>query len=174
MAEQHPDATMLIWLPPEDLAHVGQLGRVDTEHPQLIFSSSLLRERFDVIPEELRATSLITYPHRLPGDMSLRMGFVKTWLQVRKLPQTNLAIQSKAFFTNWMMTGVLRMMGDDFYRDYFFDVIDMMNDETYAIVNYPRLSFGAGQRYALKGCYLVEVGAGKQPELIKRSPWVIH
>jgi hypothetical protein len=86
MAEQHPDATMLIWLPPEDLAHVGQLGRVDTEHPQLIFSSSLLRERFDVIPEELRATSLITYPHRLPGDMSPRMGFVKTWLQVRKLP----------------------------------------------------------------------------------------
>ena len=73
-----------------------------------------------------------------------------------------------------MMTSVLRMMGDDFYRDYFLDVIDMMNDETYAIVNYPRVSFGLAQRYAPKGCFLVRIQDNGSLKLSTISPWVIH
>ncbi len=165
---------MLVWLAPEDFDQLDQLGKEAPLPSRLIFSSTLLRQEFNEIPENLRVKSLVAYPYRLPEDMQPRMRFVTKWLQVRKVPTTNLSIQSNVYFLNWMMTGALRMMGNDFYRDYFFDIIDMMNDENYAIVNYPRLSFGAGQRYASKGCYLVEVGAGKQPELIQRSPWVIH
>ncbi len=174
LAEQYPEATMLVWLSPEDFSHINRLGQEGTLPSRLIFSSTLLRQEFNKIPENLRAKSLVALPYRLPEDMQPRMRFVTKWLQVRKVPTTNLSIQSNVYFLNWMMTGVLRMMGNDFYRDYFLDIIDMMNDENYAIVNYPRLSFGAGQRYASKGCFLVEVGAGKQPELIQRSPWVIH
>jgi hypothetical protein len=55
------------------------------------------------------------------------------------------------------------------------DVVGMMRDEYYSIgAVYPRLSFGPGQRYASKGCYVVQVGEGDQPALEKRSDWVIH
>ena len=173
LADEYPGATLLLWLPSDDLLHVRQLEQ-EKSTTRLIFSSSLLSNSFSTIPEELRDISLITYPYRLPKDMEPRKGFVKKWLEIRKIPETNLSIQSKAFFINWMMTGVLRMMGDDFYRDYFFDVVDMMNDETYAIVNYPRLSFGPAQRYASKGCYLTMPGPGIAAELVPRSSWVIH
>jgi hypothetical protein len=126
------------------------------------------------IPEGPREISLVTYPYRLPQGMQPRMRFVNKWLEVHKISETNFERQSNAYFLNLMMTGALRMLGDDFYRDYFLDVTDMMNDETYAIVNYPRVSFGPGQRFASKGCYLVRVGKGAQPELSSLSPWVSH
>ena len=173
LAKLHPEST-LVWLPADDIAGMEQLDQGATTPSKLIFSSTLLQEEFDKIPENLRAKSLVAYPFRLPEDMQPRVRFVTKWLEVRKEPATSMTIQSNAYFLNWMMTGVLRMMGDDFYRDYFLDVIDMMNDETYAIVNYPRLSFGPAQRYASKGCFLVSVDAGENPEVQAQSPWVIH
>ena len=39
---------------------------------------------------------------------------------------------------------------------------------------YERLSFGPGQRYAAKGCYIVQLTHGANPALVKKSDWVIH
>ncbi len=39
---------------------------------------------------------------------------------------------------------------------------------------YERLSFGPGQRYASKGCFVVQLGKGPRPALVKKSAWVIH
>jgi hypothetical protein len=50
----------------------------------------------------------------------------------------------------------------------------MMVDQDYAIAVYPRLTFGTGQRYASKGCYIVQLGKGQKPALIRKSDWVIH
>jgi hypothetical protein len=40
--------------------------------------------------------------------------------------------------------------------------------------DYLRLSFGPGQRYASKGCFIMQVGPGASPALIRKSEWVIH
>ncbi len=173
IAKTYPDATLLLWLPPEDLPSAEKYWGKNSL-PKMFFSSSLLNQKYDAIPKGLHDKSLITIPHRLPDELDSQMGFIKRWLQVRNIPETNLEIQAKGYFINWMMTGALRMMGDDFYRDYFFDVIDMMNDEIYAIANYPRLSFGPAQRYASKGCFLVEIQRDEPLSLVPRTPWVIH
>ncbi len=68
------------------------------------------------------------------------------------------------------------------YRDYFLDLVDKMPDLSVGPVAlsrgtailYPRMSFGQGQRYASKGCYIVQVSKGRNPELVKKSEWVIH
>ena len=39
---------------------------------------------------------------------------------------------------------------------------------------YERLSFGPGQRYASKGCYIVQLGRGGSTELVQKSDWVIQ
>jgi hypothetical protein len=48
----------------------------------------------------------------------------------------------------------------------------MMQDDT-TIPLYPRLSFGPGQRYISKGCYIVRLGSGATPKIIRASDWVI-
>ena len=99
---------------------------------------------------------------------------MKRWLAIRKIPATNLEIQSKVYFTGWMLAGVLKAMENDFYRDYFMDCMDMMIDQSYAIAIYPRLSFGPGQRYASKGCYIVRLGEGPDPDLEPVSDWTLQ
>lgn len=63
-------------------------------------------------------------------------------------------------------------MKGNFYRDYFLEVISMNRDVEFPL--YERLSFGPGQRYASKGCYIVQLSNGAEPELVKKSDWVLH
>ncbi len=53
------------------------------------------------------------------------------WLQAKGLPITNFDIQAKMYFLGWTLAPMVKMMRDDFYRDYFFDIVDMMRDQYY-------------------------------------------
>jgi hypothetical protein len=58
-----------------------------------------------------------------------------------------------------------------------FDIIDasMINWRMPAVVPlYERISFGPGQRYASKGCYIVQLSDGDRPELVRKTDWVVH
>ncbi len=71
-----------------------------------------------------------------------------------------------------MLTQVMMDMRGNYYRDYFLDVTGMGKDK--ALPLYERLSFGPGQRYASKGCYIVRLTGGQQPSLTKMSGWIVH
>jgi hypothetical protein len=114
----------------------------------------------------------MTYPYRLPDQSIKHREVIRNWLRFRKVPIGDPMIQSKMYFLGWLLSNALMMTGNDYYRDYFLDSIDMMNDETYAIAAYPRLSFGPGQRYASKGCHIVKIAAGGQLDPV--TNWVIH
>jgi len=174
LAEKYPGAAFLLWLPPEDLTGLDSLATHPGRPAKLFVAAGLLDNAFDAVPEALRNTTYLTYPYRLPREFPNHLTVVKSWLKVKDIPPTNLRIQSGAYFAGWLLTNALMMMESDYYRDFFLDGIDMMNDETYAIAYYPRLSFGPGQRYASKGCYVVRLGSGKQPALEPLSEWVVH
>ncbi|HXE95015.1 MAG TPA: hypothetical protein VN642_01310 [Dongiaceae bacterium] len=71
------------------------------------------------------------------------------------------------------ITRLLTMdMRGNYYSDNLFDVISMAPDQPSG--TYGRLSFGPGQRYASKGCYIVQLTGGQTPELVRKSDWVIH
>ena len=108
------------------------------------------------IPERLRDRLYLTYPRDLPADNALKLSVVQRWLKARKIP------------------GAISHIRSEFFRDYFLEGFDMMSDQDYAIAVFPRLTFGPGQRYAAKGCYIVQLGTGPEPELIRKSEWVIH
>jgi hypothetical protein len=61
------------------------------------------------------------------------------------------------------------MMGSDSYRDYFLDLFDMLPDLQGRQQVYSRLSFGPGQRYATKGCSIVQYSEGPDPVLVVKS-----
>jgi hypothetical protein len=156
-----------------DLSAVTALG-ASPSPPAVVVSGGLIGERLGELPAEIRSFLYATYPYSLPEDEARRMAFVERWLRTRGLTMTHQRLQARMYFVGWMLSAALSRMRGELYRDYLLDVIDMMADETFAVALYPRLSFGPGQRYASKGCYVVQLGPGAAPRLEPRSDWVIH
>jgi hypothetical protein len=169
------DGVALLWLGSEDMSALWKLLAASPPSPRMVFvSSGLLGGALPSIPEQARSLTYITYPGPLPEEQARRMAAVEGWLTARDIPLTRPAVQSRAYFSGWMLSAALARMRDNFYRDYLLDAMDMMIDQTFAIAPYERVSFGPGQRYASKGCYVVQLGPGPQPDLLKRSEWVVH
>lgn len=118
------------------------------------------------MPEQLRDMTAITYPFRLPADEKRYERLID-----QNLSEEAKRIQSRAYSMLQVLTQALRDLKGDFYREYLFDVIGMRPDIDSTL--YERLSFGAGQKYASKGCYVVQLTKGSKPEFIKKSEWVI-
>lgn len=169
---QSGNLILVFWLGMEDLSRLDRPG--ESIPSMIIGSSTVTGEDLSLLPERLRPNTYFTYPHRLPGERARVISLVRPWLKHKKIPETNFDISSKMYFLGTLLTDVFMHMKSNFYRDHFLDVIDMFEDRDDTIANYPRLSFGPGQRYASKGCYIVQISSGEKPEIIRKSDWVIH
>ena len=167
-------AVLVVWLAGDDMTSIGELAAIEPRPPMIFASSSMLSGAVLSLPVEVRGFTFLTKPDSFAEDEKRARVATTSWLRAKRLPVTNFEIQSKMYLLGGMLTGSVKMMRDDFYRDYFFDIVDMMRDQYYVIAVYPRLSFGPGQRYASKGCYIVQLTGGEEPKLEKRSNWVIH
>ena len=85
---------------------------------------------------------------------------------------TDRRIPGKVAALYTVLTGLFMSLESNYYRDYMYDIID----GSMLVVSSPfeRISFGPGQRYASKGCFIVQVSKGAKPELVRKSDWVIH
>ena len=174
LVAENKGAVLVVWLDGDDIASIGELATAETRPPMVIASSSTLGEAVLSVPEELRDIAFFTKPDSFPEDEVRSRLATESWLRAKKLPITNFDIQARMYFLGWTLAPMVKMMRDDFYREYFFDIVDMMRDQYYSVAVYPRLSFGPGQRYASKGCYIVQLTGGDEPKLEKRSNWVVH
>jgi hypothetical protein len=166
------DGVALLWLAATDMSALWR--PIGTSHgPRFVFVSSGLLG-LAAIPEESRSRTYLTYQGPLPAEQATRMAAVESWLEARHVPLTRAAVQSRAYFIAWMLSSALARMGDELQRDSLLDVMDTMIDQGFAIADYERLSFGHGQRYASKGCYIVQWGPGPRPSLLRRSEWIVY
>jgi hypothetical protein len=172
----NPEApAVLLWLDQDDIDTSLSSLDVDSRPAKpVLVSSSLIADNFAIIPGEIREHIYLTYPYDLPDVAARNISILKRWLKIRKIPATNLAIQSKMYFLGWILNAAVANMRSEFYRDYFVEGFDMMRDQDYAVAVYPRLTFGPGQRYASKGGYIVQLGEGEPTKLIGKSKWVMH
>jgi hypothetical protein len=165
---------VLLWLTARDLTNLEGLVQVQNRPRMVVGSFSLLQDELSTIPDAMRHMVYLTYPYILPQEGEKRFAVLKGWLQARNIPLTNLEIQAKMYFLGWLLSGSVGHMRSEFFREYFLEGFDMMIDQTYAIPLYPRLTFGPGQRYASKGCYVVQLTEGPQPVLVRKSAWIIQ
>lgn len=165
---------LILWLNSDDLEYIESVPRNEKQPVKIFLSSEMLEYSFADIPDILRDNVYLTYPLSMPGENKRGKLVVKSWLKARDIPVTDFEMQSRIYFLGWMLTGAVKHMRSEFFREYFLEGYDMMTDQDYAIAVYPRLTFGPGQRYASKGCYIVQLTKGANPELVKRSGWVIH
>ena len=167
-------SALLLWLDKKDEDLFRKLAEQAGPDTMIFTSGTLLKDNFSAIPDELRDKVYLTYPYILPDDGKRRNFVVNRWLEIRNIPQTNFTTQAKMYFLGWMLPGALKSMRSEFYREYFVEGFDMMTDQDYAIAVYPRLSFGPGQRYASKGCYIVKLSKGPNPALLPMNDWVTY
>jgi Na+-transporting methylmalonyl-CoA/oxaloacetate decarboxylase gamma subunit len=195
-AKKHPGAIVL-WTGSGTVSALETLA-AGTEHSKMVFaSSSLLQKDLWALPESVRGFTYISYPYRLDPGKDKYTVDSKSWLEKRKVPISDKRISTRLFsLSNVLLEPFLVVkrdfnpngLGDglvimenqfetlmhvkrNYYRDYLYDVIGMFADKV--SIDYERLSFGPGQRYASKGCYIVQLSSGTKPELIKKSDWVI-
>lgn len=165
---------VLLWLPPEDLETINALAALPGRPKNVFVSSGRLQKAVFSLPAPVRDFVSITYPYDLPQDGFRKKLALKSWLNVKKIPLTDLELQGRIFFLNRMVTASLLYVRRDYYRERFLEGLDMMIDHNYMIPVYPNLSFGPAQRYASKGCYIVQLSEGEEPTLVKKSGWVNH
>ncbi|NJD92461.1 MAG: c-type cytochrome [Geobacter sp.] len=165
-------AVIVVWDGAEALNGLGALLKSGSRPELLLLSASYLGKEVRAVPDEFRDIAHITFPYRLPADeeahdrLNHSPGMDK--LQTAELRQT--AKKSIALVS--VLNQALFAMKDDVFRDYFLDNIAMIKDLDVPL--YERISFGPGQRYASKGCYIVTLTRGASPQLVKKSDWVSH
>lgn len=174
LVETNGRSIYVLWLGADDLEAINRIAMSDTPPEMIFLSAELLDQRFDGIPASLRGRIYLTYPQTLPQDQKRIQLVARQWLRARNVQIDDDLLNSQLYFIGWLLSGVIKKMGADFYRDRFVDIIDMMRDEYYSIGSYPRVSFGPGQRYASKGCYIVQLNDGETVDLIPKSGWVVH
>ena len=171
LRDERPTA-VLLWIGAAETDALQALKGLASPPEFLCLASTLLPKRLAEVPEEARGYTYLTYPFRDPKEEpnfsryanSLMMGLTELHPETRISTRTYSLLQ---IFTKGLME-----MDRNFYRDHFLDRIGMLPDQT--LPDFVRLSFGPGQRYASKGCYLVQLGPGPAPRLILKSGWVIH
>jgi ABC-type branched-subunit amino acid transport system substrate-binding protein len=170
-AEQKPSVVML-WGGPEVVPLLETFATA-TNKPGMVFvSSGYLGSDIWTLKDEVRPFTYITYPFRLSRGDEISRTAVEPLMKKRIGAGNAEMVQKRAYSITVMLSELLMDMRGNFYRDNFLDVLGMMDDQTLPL--YERLSFGPGQRYASKGCYIVQLSKGPEPQLIKRSDWVSH
>jgi hypothetical protein len=198
VVDQKQPAAVLLWTSSGTLPALEELAR-DTGDAKMVYvSSTLLQQDLKKISEKARSFTYISYPYRLTKMPEFNLNYALTALKKDNVPVSGSRISTRLYslvnvllepfqvvkrnfnpgglgggkVTIEEMSESLMHVRRNYYRDYLFDVIGMLADKE--SLDFERLSFGPGQRYASKGCYIVQLSSGPEPELIRKSDWVIH
>lgn len=172
---RHKPGVVLFWT---DAGLLPALPDLMTQLPAAVMvfvSSSYLGKETAQIPENVRDRVYITHPYRLTPYVGPKAGGYEykepILTSVRDFGNRRIGSRTTTMLQQATLQG-LNLIYDNLYRDHLLDVMSMQMDVT--VRDYERFSFGPGQRFASKGCYIIQLGPGKEPALIPRSEWVIH
>lgn len=167
---QYAPERVVIWAGDELVSTLTTLP-AETTLPQLYVSARYIGKAITAIPEPRRAGLFITYPFRLPQDEQTFKGYQEFLTLGKLIKPDDKRIATRTFSMIHIFLQGLKELRQDFYRDTLLDVLAMRPDQY--LPDFERYSFGPGQRYASKGCYIVQLDKGVVPKLIKKSDWVV-
>jgi hypothetical protein len=175
LIDQHKPEVLLLWA---DAATVQELSPLlaGKSGPGMVFvSAGYLGSKAVSIPEAIRDRVYLSYPFRLTPYVGPKTGGYDSREPIqttfRDFGDQRIASRTLDVLQQSVQRG-LSLLYDNLYRDNLLDIMSMQMD--LIVRDYERLSFGPGQRYASKGCYLIQLGGGAEPAIIPRSEWIIH
>lgn len=172
---KHKPAVLLLWTDAELLPGLPELtAQLDDSAPVFV-SSGYLGKKSKNIPEAVRDRVYLSYPYRLTPYVGPKTGGIDSRFPLlsgaRDFGDRRIASRTLSGLQQATLLG-LSLLYDNLYRDNLLDIMSMQMD--LVVRDYERLSFGPGQRYVSKGCYIIQLGPGAEPALLPRSEWVIN
>lgn len=175
LIKEHKPEALLLWTDADQLPALPSLIATLPLSTGIFVSSSYLGKQAAAISESVRDRTFITFPYRLkPFVGSKTGGFdakVPILTSARNFGDRRIFSRSTTMLKQATLQG-LNLIYDNLYRDHLLDVMSMQMDLT--VLDYERFSFGPGQRYVSKGCYIIQLGPGADPVLLPRSEWVVQ
>ncbi len=165
--------TLVLWLQGEGFPDLTALAKKQNT-VTVVASATQLGSALYTLPEAVRPLLSVTYPYSLPKESTGFRSQADPTLPEEKLPSVQRQPALKLYAVYQVLSAPLSKLRSFVHRDYFMELLETSPDLATTPVIYPRLSFGQGQRYAVKGCYMVALSAGSKPELIKKSDWVAY
>lgn len=174
LTDRYRPDIVLYWETAPGLQHLELLANTEGRRPTVFVSYGLLKEKIYTLPESVRPFTYITYPYEMDAAKPLFSPMGQPWYKGKQIPPEKKEIITKAATLNNVLGDIFMRFDRFFYRDYLIELIDMMPDKSANVPLYPRISFGPGQRYAAKGCYIVQIEPGPKPALVKKSEWIVN
>lgn len=175
LISKHKPGVLLLWSDADMLPNLPKLAAQLTSPGMVFVSSGYLGKKTASIAETVRDKVYITYPYRLTPYVGAKVGGFDAKVPIlpgaKDFGDRRITSRSIAMLQQATLQG-LNLIYDNLYRDHLLDVMSMQMDLT--VRDYERFSFGPGQRYASKGCYIIQLGSGADPALLPRSDWVIQ
>jgi hypothetical protein len=159
LAEKHGDAVWVLWLDAQRLEGLAALAGSPTLPAAIYLSASLQPALAALQQHPLHQRFTLLTPYRA-DDTDRRTLRFRTWARLRKLPVSDLHLQSSSFLTVSLVGEALMHLRGNLSREYFLERIEHMMDNMINPSLYPRISLAPGQRFAAKGCYVWEMGKG--------------
>jgi hypothetical protein len=172
VVQREKPTAILLWTGPESFAALEGLAGQGDPPGFMFMSSRLLGAKIYGLPMKARAFTWFTYPYRDPKDEPNVSKYANTLMAGLTRRNSETRISTRVFSLIQVLRQGLIDMDRNFYRDNFMDRIGVQRDQV--LPDYLRLSFGPGQRYASKGCYIMQLSPGPQPQLVRKSEWVVH
>lgn len=166
-------ASLVVWAGPEDMPALNALADIEGGPDGVFVSYGHAGSGIWNLKDELRGRVYITYPYRMPRDERAAFDpYTDVLMKNLNISNGEKDIVKRIYSTIQTLNLTLMDIRGNYYRDNFFDTLAMMEDQAFPL--YERISFGPDQRFASKGCYIVQMTTGENPELVKKSDWVIH
>lgn len=180
LAREKP-AVVILWDGPESVKTLQLLAAQKNKPEMVIASSTFLGTSMLSLSDQVRDFTYLTYPFGISLTPEEKIAAQNQGASPMALGKSfnveaNAAPRIRITQQSYIMTTIMNMamldMKGNYYRDNLLDVISMNEDQDVPL--YERLSFGPGQRFASKGCYIVQLSKGEKPVLVKKSNWEIH
>jgi mono/diheme cytochrome c family protein len=153
----HTPSVIMYWLDANDLHAISKSAPTNNEHLERYFSSTLIEAAMEAIPAPLRDRGHLLHPFALNEKRQKQLMRTNLWLKSKNISITDQRIQADAYFVATLTSAAVHKIQGNFSRDYFIERIEHMVENTLSPSIYPRLSLGPGQRFASKGCYIVDL-----------------
>jgi len=175
LIQEHRPSILLLWADAEVIPYLQQLLALKGAPEMVFVSSGYLGDKAASVPEAVRDKVYLTFPYRLTPYVGPKTGGIDSRIPYlagsRDFKDHRIASRTMDVLQQSIQRG-LSLLHDNLYRDNLLDIMSMQMD--LIARDYERLSFGPGQRYVSKGCYIIQLGPGSEPQLLPRSEWVIH